>query len=351
MEKSSRAISIKEACHVTRPILAVGRTLGSRHEPELPTPHQGKLPPYKVLASILTDSFHINVSEFSLAEPFTTAVIPRRPGFTMLMAKSSTSLIELHCKQEGGCADTREKVIFMVPGKEIGFHYTPGAYRSVCCSFDPEHADRILGSFKALATAMPIPAFDMKNALISCILLRLMNETLNPGPISITVAESLGNALLVECAHQLLSSEHYQTQEGGLSPKHIQIIERYLSGPFSKVPTVSELAATCRYSERHFAKLFREQYGCSASKYIKSAQISKAKVYLLETDLHLKEVAHRLGFSSLSHFSQAFRDATGCTPGQFRKEESSAAHPSKASFGSPQWLGPYFPDSPSPPHK
>lgn len=318
MKKSSSAVPIKETRKLAQPNLAIVR--GSSRDRKPATPHAGKLPPYTVLASILTDRFHTSVSEFDLAEPFTTRVTPHRPGFAMLMTRSATSLIELRPEREGSNSDTHEKIIFMIPGKEIGFHYAAGAYRSVCCSFEPDYADQIFGSFSKLARSSLTPAFEMKNALISCILLRLMNETLNPGPISTVVAELLGNALLAECAHQLLSRENHQKPEGGLSSKTIQIIERYLSGPFPKAPSVSDLAAACSYSERHFAKLFREHYGCSVSKYIKCAQISKAKVYLLETDLHLKEIAHRLGFSSLSHFSQAFRHATGCAPGQFRRE-------------------------------
>jgi AraC family transcriptional regulator len=71
-------------------------------------------------------------------------------------------------------------------------------------------------------------------------------------------------------------------------------------------------------SERYFSKLFREQTGCSVAQYIKSVQLNKAKAYLLETDLPLKEIAHRLGFSTPANFSSAFRAATGSTPGQFR---------------------------------
>ena len=71
-------------------------------------------------------------------------------------------------------------------------------------------------------------------------------------------------------------------------------------------------------SQRYFAKLFRAQTNQSIGQYLKSAQILKAQTYLLQTELPLKEIAHRLGFSSPSHFSDAFRSATGETPGHFR---------------------------------
>jgi AraC family transcriptional regulator len=50
-------------------------------------------------------------------------------------------------------------------------------------------------------------------------------------------------------------------------------------------------------------------------------QITKAKTYLLETNLPLKEIAYRLGFSSAANFSSAFRLATGSSPGQFRSNQ------------------------------
>jgi AraC family transcriptional regulator len=115
--------------------------------------------------------------------------------------------------------------------------------------------------------------------------------------------------------------EQQQKQEGRLTAKHIHTIKGYLSGLTTKAASVADLAAACGYSERHFAKLFREQYGCSVSSYLKAVQISRAKAYLLSTDLHLKEIAHKLGFSSLAHFSHTFREVTGETPGQFRRAE------------------------------
>jgi AraC family transcriptional regulator len=80
-------------------------------------------------------------------------------------------------------------------------------------------------------------------------------------------------------------------------------------------------------SERYFSKLFREHTGQSIGQYLKAVQISKAQSYLLQTDLPLKEIAYRLGFSRPSHFSDAFRASTGETPGRFRSIKRQAAPP------------------------
>ncbi|HWM68709.1 MAG TPA: helix-turn-helix transcriptional regulator [Steroidobacteraceae bacterium] len=82
------------------------------------------------------------------------------------------------------------------------------------------------------------------------------------------------------------------------------------------------IAAACGFSERYFAKLFREQTNQSIGRYLKSVQVSKARDYLLQTGLPLKEIAYRLGFHRPSNFSDAFRAATGQTPGRFRSARS-----------------------------
>jgi AraC family transcriptional regulator len=127
--------------------------------------------------------------------------------------------------------------------------------------------------------------------------------------------------MLVECAHWLLMADAKPDATGRLTARHFGIIEEYLAGLSGESPSVSALATACGFSERYFAKLFREQTNCSVAHYIKSVQTAKAKTYLLETDLPLKEIAHRLGFSSPANFSSSFRAVTGNTPGQFRKSK------------------------------
>jgi len=162
-------------------------------------------------------------------------------------------------------------------------------------------------------------ALDLRSSLISSLLLRLMHEALHPGAISEAVAESFGHAMLTECAHWLKTQNTALPTGGQLTARELQIMEEYLTGLSGKAPSVAELAAACGFSERYFARLFRELTGIPVSQYIKSVQISKAKVLLLETDLPLKEIAYRLGYSTSANFSASFRAATGSTPGQFRK--------------------------------
>ncbi|WP_157994419.1 helix-turn-helix transcriptional regulator [Peristeroidobacter agariperforans] len=76
---------------------------------------------------------------------------------------------------------------------------------------------------------------------------------------------------------------------------------------------------TLGFSERYFARLFREQTKHSIGQYLRTAQIAKAQSYLTDTELPLKKIAARLGFSAASNFFGAFRTVTGVTPGHLRQ--------------------------------
>jgi AraC-like DNA-binding protein len=49
--------------------------------------------------------------------------------------------------------------------------------------------------------------------------------------------------------------------------------------------------------------------------------MEKAMELLTQTNDSLDTIAHKVGFSGQSKFTQAFRNYTGCTPLEYRKKE------------------------------
>jgi len=113
-------------------------------------------------------------------------------------------------------------------------------------------------------------------------------------------------------------------EKSGLTWSQFKSIEEYVENLEYGSPSVSALAALCQLSESHFCRLFRAETGESVGRYLRSVQIRRARNLLLETDLPLKEIAFRLGFSSPGNFSAAFRAAVDCPPGTFRFESKRA---------------------------
>lgn len=261
----------------------------------------------------------VAVTELCWLEPTTVSLVPDRPAFCMAVSASPHLAVQYGYDDDESIPAATGNVMFLVPGKKITGRGAMGAFRSIMCSFDTAYAESILGSLSNLSQAQLIRALNIQNSLISSLLFRLLKETMHPGSMSEAVVETCSNALLVEYAHWQQEAQTVEDTRGKLTTRHLAIIEEYLNKVNGKLPSVAELAKACGFSERHFLNLFREEKKCTVAQYIKSFQVTKAKTYLLETNLPLKEIAYRLGFSSPANFTSAFRSATGKTPGQLRK--------------------------------
>jgi AraC family transcriptional regulator len=271
----------------------------------------------RAIATLSTPTTHIEVSEGLWTEPMEYVTNLDRPAMSLLIGLESGGEATFIDGPVRTCGRVG-RVVFTPPDREVVAQSAPGKMRVVSCSFDRNHSERIFGSFDKLSRSQLLSCLDVHSTLLPVMLSRLMAETLHPGFVSAAVADSFAEAMLAEWSHTVLSREPTTRQRARLLPRHFKAIEEYLAGLSGETPNVSAVAAACGFSDRYFSKLFREQTNQSIGQYLRSAQIAKAQAYLLQTDLPLKEIAHRLGFKTPANFSDAFRAATGDTPGRFR---------------------------------
>ena len=93
-------------------------------------------------------------------------------------------------------------------------------------------------------------------------------------------------------------------------------IDRHLQRPL----TVKKLAEELELSESYLSVLFKRETGVAVSEYIRRRRIDTAKALLEYTEFNCLEIAEYLCFSSDSHFSRVFREYTGQSPSEFRKQ-------------------------------
>jgi AraC family transcriptional regulator len=149
---------------------------------------------------------------------------------------------------------------------------------------------------------------------------RLTNELANPGLGSDSIVDALLTIILADLARYVTKSRC--PDEGGeLQARMVRMVVERICDVWETMPRVSELADLAGVGERHLLRLFRQYKGVSLAEFIRETRLEKARFLLGQTDLPLKQVAHRLGFASHSTFTTAFRHETGLTPAAFRGQQ------------------------------
>lgn len=78
--------------------------------------------------------------------------------------------------------------------------------------------------------------------------------------------------------------------------------------------TIKDLARKVATNECYLKKGFKEMYGTTIFEFYQSQRMEHAKYLLYEKNLSVTDVSALLGYSSISHFSTAFKKHTGIKP-------------------------------------
>lgn len=105
---------------------------------------------------------------------------------------------------------------------------------------------------------------------------------------------------------------------GGWQEAMVQDTIHYLMEHFAEPISLEELAARVPASPTYFSKCFKKATGLGYREYLIYIRIREAKRLLTETDLPIREVARRCGYTSSNYFGDVFSAVAGCSPRQYR---------------------------------
>ena len=98
----------------------------------------------------------------------------------------------------------------------------------------------------------------------------------------------------------------------------IQDAYELLHERFREPPTVTEVAASVGVHPSHLARCFRAHYRESLGACVRRLRLEWAATRLARTDDPLATLASEAGFVDQSHFTRAFKQRFGMTPGRYR---------------------------------
>ncbi len=94
---------------------------------------------------------------------------------------------------------------------------------------------------------------------------------------------------------------------------------RFLEKNYSQRISLNELSRIALFSPNYFCTLFKETTGLSVTEYIQQIRNKEAGRLLVSTDLTVRDICQRVGYSDEKLFRRVFSRSEGCTPGEYRK--------------------------------
>jgi AraC family transcriptional regulator len=199
-----------------------------------------------------------------------------------------------------------------------------GLTRSLRCVVSDERFRRIAGQDFEWTQKEIERGLRLESSPVVPLMMRMASEVKNPGFGSKTMLDALSTTLVLELVRYLHCDSPDNASVGRLDRRQLDRIRERVEADDRPSPSVSELAGMCNVGERHFTRMFKNATGRTISECVREAQSVRARRLLVETDLPLKEVAFRLGFSGHSSFTAAFTRAAGESPKTFRRRAGSA---------------------------
>ena len=97
-------------------------------------------------------------------------------------------------------------------------------------------------------------------------------------------------------------------------------VKDYIDRHFKEELDLDVLAKVAGQNKFYLVHAFSETYGMSPMKYLMKRKIEEGMCLLSDTTLPVYVISGILGFSSSSHFAQAFRRSVGETPNTYRRK-------------------------------
>lgn len=101
--------------------------------------------------------------------------------------------------------------------------------------------------------------------------------------------------------------------------KLITNIGTYVITHIDERMTLDDLSEHVYLNKSYISHIFKKVSGISLSDFIAKAKVDRAKILLADTDRKICEIAEQIGYSDVEYFRKKFRDTTGITPTEFRR--------------------------------
>jgi len=113
-------------------------------------------------------------------------------------------------------------------------------------------------------------------------------------------------------------------QQGTIEYPFIAEALEYIRKNFTKNINMAMIANHVSTNYTYFSEKFKEHTGCNFNDYLKRIRIEEAQRLLAKGCYKVYEVAQRSGFGDVKYFMKTFKEATGMSPGEYKKNQETS---------------------------
>lgn len=111
--------------------------------------------------------------------------------------------------------------------------------------------------------------------------------------------------------------EFFCTRQKRMAKERVEQVLAIMRRSLAEPPSLEEIGREVGCSPFYLSRTFSKEMGMGLPQYLRQLRMERAAELLRSGEFNVTEAAFEVGYSSLSHFSQAFHQTIGCCPGLY----------------------------------
>lgn len=162
--------------------------------------------------------------------------------------------------------------------------------------------------------------FGARDPLLSQMVQMLMLSLDDNSSMQPRFAEGIATSVAVHLLEHYREPDPQAERIPLLSARQLKRVTDLVQSQMDEAVSLEAMAAEAGLSVFHFSRCFKATSGETPHQFVVNRRLDRAKSLLMESRQSVGEIATATGFSTASHFTQAFKRRWGSTPGQFRRD-------------------------------
>lgn len=270
----------------------------------------------------------INLFRYEDARSCTMDIPPYRNGFYQIFFIHHTDLTGNYNDNRLHFIPKNHYLLFTCPGKLISWNrcsdlhgYIFSFKSSLFLPFLSNPAFlRKFHFFNPEANTPLLLKSKKETALISSLFGSIAKEYKHKQPDSLDIISSCVYILLTHANRLFMKTSASRAAIPAKKRNIMKEFEALVRKNLSAHKSVSEYAALLHVTPKHLSESLKKDSGQTAREIIQEILMLEARSLLLQTEISISEIGHRLGFADPSHFTKLFKSKVGKTPSAFLKK-------------------------------